>query len=209
MICRMTGRLEAVGEVAIVLAVGPVAHEILVPTSTLQSLGGALGSEITLHTLQYMEGNAAVSNFIPRTIGFFSPLDRDFFQTMTTVKGMGMKKTLRSLALPAQQIASAIERGDERLLTSLPEIGKKMANQIIAELRGRLARFTVAEVGEIRTMPLRGLTTAQRVALDILVQWGDRRADAERWVAVALEAEPGLAEPDAIVRAAYRAKQRG
>ncbi len=209
MICRMTGRLEAVGEVAIVLAVGPVAHEILVPTSTLQSLGGALGSEITLHTLQYMEGNAAVSNFIPRTIGFFSPLDRDFFQTMTTVKGMGMKKTLRSLALPAQQIASAIERGDERLLTSLPEIGKKMANQIIVELRGRLARFTVAEVEKLHDAAAR-VDDAWRASHSTFSCNG--AIDGGRWscwVAVALEAEPGLAELDAIVRAAYRAKQRG
>ena len=34
-----------------------------------------------------------------------------------------------------------------------------------------------------------------------------RRADAQRWIAAAVEADPNLAEPDAIVRAAYRAKQ--
>jgi hypothetical protein len=51
------------------------------------------------------------------------------------------------------------------------------------------------------------MTDAQRVALEILVQWGDRRADAQRWIAAAVERDPALAEPDAIVRAAYRARE--
>ncbi|HMQ17395.1 MAG TPA: hypothetical protein PKC49_15630, partial [Phycisphaerae bacterium] len=51
-------------------------------------------------------------------------------------------------------------------------------------------------------------TGVRRVALEILVQWGDRRADAQRWIAAALEEVPDLREPEEIVRAAYRVKNR-
>lgn len=209
MICRMTGRVEATTETGVVLTVGPLSYEVLVPAAALVGLSALVGEEITLHTQQYLEGNAVASNFIPRTIGFLSAADREFFNELIKVKGLGMKKTLRSLALPTHQIATAIEHGDERLLASLPEIGKKTAAQLIVDLRGKLTRFRSAELGAIRSAPLRTLSSAQRIALDILVQWGDRRSDAERWVAAAVEGEPELAGPDEIVRAAYRAKQRG
>ena len=109
------------------------------------------------------------------------------------------------MSVPCHQIAAAIENGDERLLTSLPEIGKRTAAQIVTELRGKMTEFLAPST---RPTPEAELTDAQLVAVDILVQWGDRRADAQRWVSEAVKAEPDLSGPDEIVRAAYRAKGR-
>jgi Holliday junction resolvasome RuvABC DNA-binding subunit len=108
------------------------------------------------------------------------------------------------MSVPAQQLAAAIEHGDTRLLTTLPEIGKKTAAQIITDLRGKLGRFL--EPAALPT-PMTELTGAQRTAVDILVQWGDRRADAQCWVALAVAADAQLTSPDALVRAAYRMKE--
>ena len=107
------------------------------------------------------------------------------------------------MSVPAHQIAWAVENGDERTLASLPELGKRTATQVIAQLRGKLARFvTPAAV----PAPMAELTDVQRIALEILVHWGDRRADAQRWLAAAVAAEPELREPEEIVRAVYRVK---
>jgi Holliday junction resolvasome RuvABC DNA-binding subunit len=108
------------------------------------------------------------------------------------------------MSVPSSQIAQAIAQGDERFLAGLPEVGKRTAGQIVAQLGGKVERFLAPSAAPL---PAAALSGAERLALDILVRWGDRRADAQRWIALALEAEPGLREPDEIVRAAYRAKQ--
>jgi Holliday junction DNA helicase RuvA len=108
------------------------------------------------------------------------------------------------MAIPVSQMAAAIERGDEHTLTSLPDIGKKTAAQIIADLRGKVSEWTQEAAGVAGPVEM---NEPQRLALDILVQWGDRRADAQRWIAAAVRADPQLDDPQQIVRAAYKLKQ--
>ncbi len=215
MICRIKGQLAAIREDAVVLDRDGIGYEVMVPAFAAAELQRCLGQEITLHTVQYFEGNPAGANLIPRLVGFLSDSDRDFFNLFTKVKGISSRRALRVMSVPAAQLAAAIEQGDARLLTTLPEIGKKTAAQIIAELQGKLQAFLAGAAGRTAGVsaagfPLTGeLTQAQRIAVEILVQWGDRRADAQRWVAAAVEADSALAEPDDIVRAAYRVKQGG
>lgn len=204
MITRIAGRLESVDEFSLLLDRDGLAYEVLIPRFASADLAGRVGETVVLHTVHYIEGNAIGANFTPRLIGFLSVTDRDFFYHFTSVKGVGMRKALRAMSVPPHQIAAAIEHGDERLLTTLPEIGRKLAAQMITDLRGKLAAFLVTSQA---SKPLAELTDGQRVALDILVQWGDRRADAQRWITAAVEADPRLKSPDEIVKAAYRVKQ--
>ncbi len=201
MICRLTGRLATVGEDAVVLELGGVAYEVLVSAATSAALRPLCGGEVTLFTVHYFEGNPAGAHLVPRLIGFLDEADRAFFHLFTRVKGVSSRRALRAMALPTHQLAAAIDAGDLGLLTSLPEIGRKTAAQIVTELRGRMTPFLRASPAP---PPATELTEAQRIALDILVRWGDRRADAQRWLAAAVEADPSLTEPEALVRAAYR-----
>lgn len=205
MICRLTGRVTAVREDALVLDLAGVGYEVMVPASALPEVQRLLGGELTLFTVQYFEGNPAGANLVPRLVGFLSESDREFFNLFTKVKGISNRRALRAMSVPIHQLAAAIEHGDVRLLTTLPEIGKKTAAQIITDLQGKTQRFLAPSAAPL---PAAEMTGAQRIALDILVQWGDRRADAQRWIAAAVEADPKLAEPDDIVRAAYRARQQ-
>ena len=204
MIHRISGRLLSAGEMSAVVELGGLCLELGTPRSADAELTGLVGAPVTLHTVFYLEGNAVAANFTPRLLGFLSEVERDFFTAFTRVKGVGMRKALRAMSVPAHQIAAAIEAGDERALTALPEIGKKMAAQIVTDLRGHLAGFLTAAVA-IST-PIRTLSGAQRVAVEILVQWGDRRSDAEQLVSAAVEADASLSQPDQIVKAAYRLK---
>lgn len=206
MICRLRGKLASVDETRALVDAGPVTYEVLVPGAAQVELSATVGREIELETIEYLEGNPAGSHFVPRLVGFVRPSDRKFFGLLTKVKGVSMRKALRMMSAPTPQIAAAIERGDERLLTGLPEVGKKTAQQIIGELRGKARDFTAEESPGTpeRTVVL---SEAQRLAADVLVAWGDRRFDAERWVAEAVEAGAGNGQVDEIVRAAYRVKQ--
>ena len=60
---------------------------------------------------------------------------------------MGIKKGLKSLTMPIARIADAIEAGDEKMLTTLPAVGKRMAQLIVAELNGKLTRLCVGRTG--------------------------------------------------------------
>ena len=203
MICRLTGRILSVDELAAVVETNGLAYELNVPTSSLVDLQRLTGQEITLFTVQYFEGNPTGTNMIPRLIGFLNDTDRAFFNMFIKVKGVSMRRALKTMAVPAHQIAAAIEAGDERMLASLPEIGKKTAKQIVNDLGGKLERFVLAGVAPT---PVQDLTDAQKVALDILIQWGDRRPDAQRWLTQAVKNDPSLTEPEDIVRAAYKVK---
>lgn len=206
MIARITGRLVEVQDESVVVDVAGVGYEVMMPAFTLADLGPRRGEEVVLHTLQLLEGNPAMGNLVPRIIGFLTVDEREFFKLFTRVKGISHRRGLRAMCLPIAQIAAAIESGDTRVLTGLPEVGKKMAAGIIAELQGKMQAFVIAAPSTAR--PVAPLSEAQRVAVDILVGWGDRRADAQRWVAAAVEHDAKLASPEEIVRAAYRAKER-
>ena len=206
MISRVAGKLLAADEGTALIDIGGLCLELSTPRSAHAELLARLGQDVLLYTVFYLEGNAVVSNFTPRLLGFLNEIDRSFFIAFTRVKGVGMRKALRAMSVPAHQIAAAIESGDERTLTMLPEIGKKMAAQIVTDLRGQMSAFVIAPAAP--STPARSFTDAQRIAINILIEWGDRKPDAERLVASAIEAEPGLVEPEQIVKTAYRLKSK-
>ncbi len=205
MIARITGTLEAVdADASTVLVVNQgLGYTVHVPRSTLESMNGSVGRELTLQTMLHLEGTLAGSSFVPRLYGFRTTAERELFQKLTQVKGVSMRKALRAMTAAPSTIAAAIERSDERFLTGLPEIGKKTAGQIVADLRGKLSMFVQSDSA---TAPAPTLNGAEQIALDILIQWGDRAADAQRWIRQAVAQDTALEQPEDIVKAAYRVK---
>lgn len=181
MICALTGTLRRVGADRIELAAGALLYELLVPAFDLAELHSCLGQEITFHTIFYLQGDAGGGSIEPRLIGFVRSTDKRFFERFITVKGIGPRKALRALAIPVGQIAAAIESRDARLLVDLPEIGKRTAEQVIAELSGKVAEFAAPLDRSAARAPAHGLTRSQveEDAIAALVALGERRPDAE------------------------------
>ena len=73
----------------------------------------------------------------------------------------------------------------------------------IAQLKGKLTRFVTQGAP---LAPVAELNQPQRLALEMLVTWGDREADAQRWLSTVALEHPDLTEPDQLVKAAYRVK---
>ena len=153
MIAQIEGKLISLDDKSALVQVGQVGYEVLLPGYAVSELGGSIGKDVTLCTMEYYEGTPGRGNLIPRLVGFLSQAERDFFDKYTSVKGMGIKKGLKSLTIPIATIAGAIEAGDEKILLALPSVGKRFAQLIIAELQGKLKDFAVgapvsAGVGE-------------------------------------------------------------
>src|SRR4051794_41105024 len=148
MISALTGELHHVEEDRVHLRVGPLLCELLVPASDVPLLQAGIGEEMTFHTVFYVEGDASGGNLTPRLLGFLRADDKRFFEKFITVKGIGPKKALKALIHPAGEIAQAIESKDAKFLKGLPQIGNRMAEQIVAELAGKVAEFATVSMDE-------------------------------------------------------------
>ena len=150
MIAKVTGTVAEIHEESITLELGGLGYEVLVPGGLALRLRqhGAVGSELTLHTLEYIEGGTSGGTMTPRLVGFMDPLDREFYRLLTSVKGLGPKKALKALTISTKQFATSIESGDYAVLCNLPAVGKRSAEKIVAELRGKCQKFALMRGGE-------------------------------------------------------------
>ena len=203
MIARITGLLEELsGGGALVATAGGLWYEVLLPAADIERLGGRIGKDVVLHTIHYLEGDPSHGAQTPRLIGFLSPEDRAFFRLFTTVKGIGNRKALRALARPVGEIAAAIAAKDSRFLVQLPEIGKRTAEQIIAELSGKVEAFATS--GNVVTSASSALSEAASEAVSVLVSLGERRADALALVDRVMTVAPELDSVETILQQAYK-----
>lgn len=224
MITRIAGILEGIDEHSATLAPSErepeagvsVAYEVLLPGYLAQRLRAQVGRRVALVTLQYLESQGQGASFIPRLVGFASAHERDFFEVFTTVKGIGNRKALRALAIDPAAVARAIVGKDARALQQLPEIGKRLAETIIAELSGKVESYlSPAEVEHLERGAGKGAGAPAEgpasEAIDTLVALGETRSNAEFLVGRAAEragragrSSPSAAELVELVYAAGR-----
>lgn len=197
---------------------------VLLPAYLADALRPRAGEPVTLHTITYLEGVGQGTSFIPRLIGFERPADRAFFELLTTVKGLGNRKTLRALTRPPHSVALAIRAGDIESLQTLPEIGKRTAETIVHELKRKVEPMLIAlagdpdsgwgEAGGTPDAARGGLAVtevewahplgpAATEAVSALVTLGESRKEASRLVAAAIKECGEAALPDEILAAAF------
>ncbi len=205
MIVGLTGNLVEIREDAVVIEQGGIAREVLVPPFAISELAAHRGQTVTLHTVEFLEGNSNTGNLVPRMLGFLHPEDRLFFNRFVSVKGLGPRRALKALAEPVRRIATWIESGDTVALTRMPGIGKRGAEMVVATLKGKMEDLALPVEGDSKQESIK-LSEAQRDALEVLVAWGDPRGEAERWLSRAAQLHPALDSADEWVRVAYRIK---
>jgi Holliday junction DNA helicase RuvA len=145
MIISIEGILTEAGLVKAVVEVGGFGYEVNVPVTTAERLP-RVGSKVKLHTLVIYREDAQT------LYGFATAEDRDFFRLMIeNVTGIGPKGALSimsRLSLPLLQ--GAIRAGDISTLSKAPGIGKKTAERLVVELKGRVSGATGASVAPAR-----------------------------------------------------------
>ena len=147
MITSITGVISAVGEEKVTLAIGPIHCEIMVPDFVRRKLQTSLNESVSLYTLLYIEGNPQ-GRMNPKMGGFTSEAEREFFELFCSVGGVGPKKALRAMVRPVKDIATMIEQQDTKALSTLPGIGAKTGELIIANLRTKMPKFALLATTE-------------------------------------------------------------
>lgn len=141
MIGRLHGKLIEKTPPQVLVDVGGVGYEVDVPMSTFCNLP-AEGSEITLLTHFIVREDAQL------LYGFATAAERQTFRALIRISGVGPRIALAVLSgMSTQDLADAVEQGNATLLTRVPGIGKKTADRLVLELKGKLAGNAFAPTG--------------------------------------------------------------
>jgi Holliday junction DNA helicase RuvA len=131
MIAQLTGTVRHLTTEKLVLEVGGVGYAISITPRT--SAGIVMGSVITLSTSLVVREDSMT------LFGFRDAHDRDIYETLQTVSGIGPKVALAITgALTPSDLAQAIAAEDIAAIEKVPGIGKKGAQRLILELKGKL-----------------------------------------------------------------------
>lgn len=194
MISSLSGTLAASSALRAEIEVQGVTYEALVPATTAERLP-APGAKVRLHTcVVYREDSQTL-------YGFLTPEDRDFFRLLIEqVSGVGPKLALTLLSrLPRSNLEAAIRNGDVDVLAKCQGIGKKTAERLVLELRGKLGP---SGSGEGPATPAVSAAPPRQDAVAALLALGYKVEEAEKAVArAALRLGPDAAT-EALVRQA-------
>lgn len=141
MIGRLSGRLAAKHPPQVMVDCNGVAYELDVPMSTFYNLP-ATGEPVTLHTHLVVREDAQA------LYGFATLEERAAFRQLIRVAGVGARTALAVLSgLSVAELAQAVALQDAARLTKIPGIGKKTAERLLLELKGRIAEAKPAGTG--------------------------------------------------------------
>ena len=133
MIAHIKGKIIEKNTKFLVIEANSVGYMIYVSTSTL-SVSPAVGSEFSLWTYLAVRENAL------DLYGFETLDEKNFFELLISVSGIGPKNALSILSIaPMETLKKAIATGDMSYMTKVSGIGKKTAEKIVVELRDKLA----------------------------------------------------------------------
>lgn len=133
MIARLRGTLLERRPPVILIEVGGVGYEVEAPLSVFDRLPQS-GEPLTLLTQLIVREDAHT------LYGFLDSEDRELFRALLKVSGVGPRLALAILSgVSSRDFALMVEAGDAQALTRLPGIGKKTAERLLLEMRGRLS----------------------------------------------------------------------
>jgi Holliday junction DNA helicase RuvA len=188
MIARVRGRPVVSNADGLVLDVGGVGYRLFATPSAVRKTDGV--DEVTLETHLHVRDDAL------QLYGFAEPAERELFEQLLAVSGIGPKVALAIVSgySPAE-LRRAIVREDAALFQTIPGIGKKTAQRVVLELKEKIAPLAAVEA------PHLGTGDGHVVARDALVELGYSLAEAEQRLAAV---DPDL-PPAERVREALRA----
>jgi len=205
LIVNISGSLIRVGEESIALDIPPFEYEVLIGDYTRRQLQPKVGQKIRLHTINFIDGNAAQGGRLtPRLIGFMTEPERQFFELFCSVDGVGTKKALRAMVRPVKELALLIEQQDTKGLSALPGVGPATSERIIAKLRRKMPRFALmvdrGPVGEEPDLPTAVLTDT----FDALLSLGHSESDARALIDEAVSGGKKFKDSESLLTAIYQ-----
>lgn len=196
MIVHLHGELVEKGVGGVVVECGGVGYGVQIPLSTFDRLP-AEGTEVRLFT------HLAVREDGQTLFGFATRQERDAFELITTVSGVGPKLALSVLSgLAVGDLQLAISQGDAKRLASVKGIGKKTAERIVVELRDKIN--PIEALANSTAASAVGQSAVLRDAMLALAALGFSDEVARAKVQAVLAENPKASDTEAIVKLALK-----
>ena len=139
MIALIKGKIVHKGIAQVVIDTQGVGYRIFIPLTTFYELPEP-GHVVTLYIHTHVKQDAI------HLFGFYTLQERELFQLMISVSGIGPKIAMNILSgIAANDLLQAISSGDLGKLVSIPGVGKKMAERLILELKEKVIKKMIAE----------------------------------------------------------------
>lgn len=206
MISRISGKVVEKGGNYLLLEVGNISYEVLIPAAVMQRIDTSIAADgsISLVTFHYL--HVEPSKSIPVLVGFLNEVERDFFEIFITVSGIGPRGALKALNKPISQIAQAIDEADIAFLKSLPGIGEQRAKEIVAKLQNKVGRFGLIQDGRHKG-PAAHAKDLEEEAVAVLMQLEYKKQEAVAMVKKALENCPSISSAEELLNTVYKQRK--
>lgn len=193
MIGYLRGRVLRSSPTALILDVGGVGYRVQVPMSTFYEIERSGEDELGLYVHTHVREDAI------ELYGFWTPREKELFEKLIAVSGIGPKlaRVILSGMAPDELIA-ALSDGDVVRLSSIPGIGKKTAERMVLELRDKVQQLAA----DLPERPAAGGDDEDLVSA--LIHLGYRENLARRAVAQTREDDPEAAFHDRLRQALKR-----
>ena len=203
MIARLEGTLREKSPTRVVIDVGGVGYDVLIPVTTYYELPET-GKTVALRIHTHVREDAL------QLFGFRSLRERAIFEMLIRTNGVGPKLAQSILSgIEPERLVDAIRAGQIAVLTSVPGLGAKKAERLIVELRDRVDRLD-AEEGAPVGVPASTPVADERgeEAISALLNLGYARGQAEAAVSQASQTAGEEAPLEDLIREALRGLSR-
>lgn len=173
MIAQISGTLAQKVPGEIIVDVGGVGYQVLIPLNVFYQLP-EIGAPVSLQIHTHVREDAL------QLFGFNDRAEKQIFLLLISVSGIGPKLAVNILSgIPAEELARALREADQLRLVAIPGVGRKLAERMIVELKDKLA--TLSTAGTESAKPEIG-SQVMLDAVSALVNLGYKRPEAEKTV---------------------------
>ncbi len=200
MISYLKGTLFKKEDEKILLLVNNVGYEILIPAFLMQKINTKKAGDDLILYIYYHQTERQPK---PILIGFETEEEKNFFQNIISVAGIGPLKAVKAINIPINEIALAIETKDLEKLKILKGIGESAAKKIIASLSGKMEKFAILHSQEYKIKETKKELKNQ--VMQVLInQLGHKFTEAEKMIQEALKQNPEITEPEELFDKIYK-----
>ncbi len=204
MIAYLEGKLKNIYDERIILLVGGVGYEVLIPAYVMNEIRRTRKVDDVLSLAVYYHQTERQPK--PVLVGFTNELDKEFFELFISVEDIGPTAAIKALQKPVREIARCIEDKDVKALKQLKGVGERKAEKIIAALKGKVAKYAlIPETVEAAAVVEDFRKEVEHV---MVTQLGHKVLEARKMIDDAMKRNPAIASSEALFEEVYRGQKQ-